>query len=140
MDCEAFHKELLSADPEALASGGAEALTQHMRSCPDCTAAALAIVAATRRLALDLTPATTLAVHQPRTLRNRPVLVRTAIAAGFMGAMLIGPRAFEHGSTRIDPVSAPTSVPTFPAVTVPPGQNAVVFQTSDPRITVVWYY
>jgi hypothetical protein len=27
-----------------------------------------------------------------------------------------------------------------PGVELPPGRNAVVFRTSNPKITVVWYY
>ena len=140
MDCAAAREALLSIDLEELASGGDGALAEHLRSCPDCAAATLAIVAATERLAVDLTPATSIAMQRPRTLPNRPLLIRSATAAGLVGAVLLGARAFQHGSTRVDPVSAPASTTTLPAVTVPPGQNAVVFRTSNPRITVVWYY
>jgi hypothetical protein len=140
MDCEAVRDVLLIADLVELEQGRDGALADHLRSCPDCSAMALAIVSATRGLALDLTPATPLALQHPRTLRNRPRLVRPAIAAGIIGAMLLGLRAFEHRSTPVDPVAAHGSETRLPAVTVPRGQNAMVFRTSNPRITVVWYY
>ena len=72
-------------------------------------------------------------------------VVRKALPIAALIALVVAIDQGVERVTRVAPpdtaqASAPDAVLETPDVDVQPGQNAVVFRTSNPKITVVWYY
>lgn len=167
MTCGEIRERILEASAAALAGHGESAVARHVRGCAACRAIASSVLGETERLASDLEhvrprmgegDAVRLArqgraaVEDPavrdrgrRWLRWGPVPVAAAAA---ITALLLteGPRRpgmEETGpaaATRGSEVAVVGEPPAQLSVDVPEQGRIAVFETSDPSVTVVWFY
>ena len=153
MECRAFLDAMLEAEPRELRGETDSALARHVRACATCADAANAILRAERALAAQLAGAMRAPAFVPvaRPARWRGMMrVGLPAAAAIVLSLLAADRlrdrilprgpaapsmADSAGATGIEEPDASVTI-----VDVEPGQNAVVFNTSNPGITVVWYY
>lgn len=124
MDCPTVREHLLGADLDALE---ASPIAAHLATCAPCAARAAVIRRATARLAADLAVP---AAAPARLGWRRPATLVALAAAAALALLLRGP-----GHEAPPPAEIPV-----PSISVPEGTNAVVFRTSNPQITIVWYY
>ena len=141
--------ELLTADVETLRRQTDSDLARHIPTCPDCHATAARVLAATVALseALDDIPAPDAALLMRPDMgrhtrwrkfmdaRPRWVLplagTATSAAALYLALVATGP-ALEG-----EPWSPPSRRP--PPLVDAPGHDIVVFPTTDPDITIIWF-
>jgi anti-sigma factor RsiW len=143
---------MLEADPEELAGQRDSELADHIAQCSRCGAVAAEILAGQALLAAGIKHVETVggvdamlpAVRRVTAQRNkRRMLARFAVplaAAAAFVLLVLGDR--EPAAIEMDPsVQLATSRP-LPEQTIrlSPNTNAVVFKTSNPKITVVWFY
>jgi hypothetical protein len=134
------------AELAELRGEGSTVLAVHVRQCSGCARRAGMLVQATDVLAGMLEADgrdAELEVHRIRAIVRRTWPGRLAAASIAAAALLL----FAVGLNRLDPGGPPDAVVTdasslqaTPEVEIPTGRNAVVFRTSNPKITVVWYY
>jgi hypothetical protein len=129
---------MLEAEPSELEGGGTGELATHLRECSPCAEAARRITGTTRDLAIMLQPAASIAGIGTTVARRRRRYGAAALAAAASVALILL-RAPGGREIALPPDTALATEPT-PVISVPPGHNALVFRTRDPKITVVWYY
>lgn len=155
MRCEEAIELMLEAELEELAGRGDSALAAHVRSCARCAATAERLLAGQRLLAAALDEV------QPRVSADEVIagarLHRKAPSP--LGSRRLGRRGLAAAVPlaaaaalallllRDDPAAPePFPIARFaehaadPVLTVPAGSNAAIFKTSNPKITVVWFY
>ncbi|MGH7502744.1 MAG: hypothetical protein ACREL7_13435 [Longimicrobiales bacterium] len=165
MECRSFVDAMMEAEPAVLRGKGATALAVHIRTCIRCARRAQLVLGATEALAAELDirseakdaarsrvivaaagarPGIRQSTWRARTRRS--VLVALPAAAALVLAVGLD-RLGDDGANApaVDSASVTQPSPDMgglesPDVVVRPGQNAVVFRTSNPKITVVWYY
>ncbi|HEX6132856.1 MAG TPA: hypothetical protein VFZ24_02660 [Longimicrobiales bacterium] len=136
-ECAGVREQLLTAEPDELRGTGDSPVARHVRACARCARDARRILEAQGELGAALT--TLASADRPSRVRAlRPALrlagVLTAAAAAAL--LLLLPGAEREPERLPGPVLVVTDVPVVNAG----GDDAVaVMQTSDPRITVVWY-
>lgn len=149
MECSSYLDIMLEAEPRELRGDADSALALHLRSCAPCRAEAHEIVRAGRLLAGQLAAeSAALPGRRQRRAGWRPIArvglpAAAVILLSLLAAGRLRNRVISHGAVTQPAASATGSadaVPMFPVVDVEPGQNAVVFSTTNPGITVVWYY
>lgn len=143
---------LLEAEPHELLGEGQSSVARHVRACTACAELAQRMLGAQHELADALahlgthttqlthasTPTRTEAPATPAR-RTRRTLLRAAapLAAAAVLALLLVPRGGEP------PIAVPPELiavaSDVPVVNVPAGENVAVMQTTNPRITVIWY-
>ncbi len=148
MNCELAFDRMLEADPQDLAPESQTELGVHIAGCERCRTVAEEILAGEQVLgnavrgleAEDKVNTVVQGVRAAgRTRRRRRVasvaLLPLAAAAAYV--MLVtgdggrGPQTLPM--VQADLASGPT-------VTLPPATNAMLLQTDNPKITVVWFY
>lgn len=152
LDCRTASELLLTADPAELRGAGATDLARHVRTCAGCRARARLIVGEQARLDQLLSQVTaratlwsgaatpvaraTTAPSRRQTLRH-VVLPLAAAAALF----LVVRQTAERAQGPLPPISLPPArVAEVPVVNAPAERNVAVMRTSNPNITVIWYY
>lgn len=144
-DCTEARELLLDADLETLNGAGQSDLARHLSRCVGCRALAERVVRAEATVAdalagINPTKSTDALVAGARragpTYRWKPLRVALPLtAAAALATVLLWPRhAAWPGAPR------PTPEPPRLAVEAPPGVNVAVFQTNNPKITVIWLY
>lgn len=158
MKYEEALERLLEADPDELAGLGDSPTAAHVRSCAHCADVAARLLAGQRLLAaaldgvrprisadeaIDRVLGRTVA-RGPLHLESRRPRWRRRLAAALP---LAAAAALALILLRDDaPPPAPLPVARLaeqigaPTLTVPAGSNAAVFKTSNPKITVIWFY
>lgn len=164
LDCVGAREALLEAELHELQPDAPGTLGRHLAACPRCRDEALRIVQATGELTARLASPPALdvgailqAAHEgaedarhtdrPRRfpLRRRQLLragLPLAAAAVLATLLLVGREAGD------EPLPGPPATPDPPTAvaipvaefTPPPDRNAVVMQTRNPDITVIWLY
>jgi hypothetical protein len=152
MECREFVDTMQEGELAELRGEGGTPLAEHVRGCRECAAYATHVLAATDRLAASLMEESgrgsvvgvrrVLAAIQPSWRRRFAGL---AVSAAALVTLAVG---LDRAGvlSRDVPLETPSDAigmdqqSTSPGVDVPAGRNAVVFRTSNPKITVVWYY
>lgn len=147
MDCPTARDLLLEADPAELRGEGDSPLAAHLRDCAACRARAQAILAgeaeldaALRSLAAARTGTRVIALWPRHGLARRvgTIAVPLAAAAAAAGVVLLRPApAGEKPGVTTEKI-ARALFPRQPVVRPGPGRSAMVLQTRDPGVTVVW--
>ncbi len=161
MDCELILEMILEADPAALedALAGSGDHSEHLADCPDCAAAARAVLGvhatlqeefATMRPVVPSEVAIRAAGVEAARRKEAGrrgwsrALVPLGAAAAVAGLLAIrsgwiAPGDGMEGSVFRPEVMANAGVPGA-EVTAPEGTNVAVFRTPDPEIVVYWFY
>ncbi len=151
MNCESACERMLDADPEELEARGDSGLDVHIQSCGRCQAVAAELLAghemlAARILSVELdrgVEAVLPAVRRAATRRiRRRRLTRFALPAAIAAALvLLAIRDRAPSTPLVDPpAQLAGQPPAQPSVRLAPNTNALVLQTNNPKITVVWFY
>lgn len=151
MNCELALERMLEADPEELEGCGDSVLGVHIRSCGRCQAVAAELLAghkmlAARMLSVELdrgVEAVLPAVRRAATRRiRRRWLTRFALPAAIAAALvLLAIRDPAPSTPLVDPLAQLADQPSAqPTVRLAPNTNALVLETNNPKITIVWFY
>ena len=150
MNCELAFERMLEADPEELAGRRDSDLAAHITRCNRCSAVATEILRGQDVLAHgirqlpvegnveELLPEVRRVAATPR----RRWLTRVAlplVAAAALALLVVGDRSeILPSAESVTPIAqAPRPEQ---SVRLAPNTNAIVFKTSNPKITVVWFY
>ena len=151
MNCELALERMLDADPEELEGRGDSELVAHFQRCGRCQAVAAELLAGHEMLAAQIhsvdvdrgvervLPAVRRASIQ-RVRRRR--LIRFALPAA--AAAVLALWAIRAGAPSM-PLENPSAqlagrARGHPTVRLAPNTNALVLETNNPKITVVWFY
>ncbi len=157
MTCAEALELVLEAEPEELTGVGNSPLAAHLRQCADCQRIAQSLHthhAAVQAVYLSAESRRPAAAGVTRSIGpsaegtalattghhlRRWVLVGVGVAAAITLMVMV-----RHGTpaTALTHPTAPSvTTPAAPMVAqVPPNQNAIIFATRDPLISVVWFY
>jgi hypothetical protein len=144
IDCATAADLLLVAEPAELRGEGDTGLAGHVRACASCRAQAQLLLAEQARLGRALHTLT--ALHTSPASRDRPTRhwlprVLLPVAAAAAAVVMLVTRTAEHANEPLPPLLVPAArVADVPVVNASTTRNVAVMQTSDPKITVVWYY
>lgn len=136
MNCTECRDALLVADRTTLRGEGEGALTEHLRSCPDCRARALWIDGSTELLAEMYLGrrAAQPSEHVARPTRGRiAALTLLPFAAAIAGVWVLT-RDTAAPTKQGEIVMAPNGVSVQPML----GQKATVIPSSNPKVTIIW--
>lgn len=160
MNCQECREAMLEADPELLTGIGEKAVPGHLRSCAECRAIAAVFGGELRqvqsafaaiqsanaasdvaaRAMADETKVLDLALGMRRRSARLFALKMASIAAAAAVVIVLADRQ-EKGARLVGANAvAPDTASTAIAVEVPEGKNAIVFETKNPLISVVWIY
>jgi len=151
MNCETARELLLTADLAELEGSTGSPLSDHLRTCPACRAAAEQLLTAHRALrdvlgARQSANAAHEVVHaairsaERRRAAARRVRLGLPLAAAAVLAGLLVLRHTPDFPLRPDTRTA-TAVPARFSVTAPPGRNVLVLQPPDTsNVIVVWFF
>ena len=160
MNCVECREAMLEADPELLTGSGDGGVQQHLQSCVECRAVAAGLGSELRKVqsafsaiqpsvgatdivaramdgeskVLDITLST-----RRRGARGFALKMASIAAAAAIVIVLADRREKASLRSEADAV-LPDSASTAIAVEVPEGRNAIVFDTKNPLISVVWIY
>lgn len=152
MNCELALKRMLEADPEELDGRGDSELVAHIAQCSRCRAVAAEILAGQESLAAGIKHVETMgdvdamlpAIRRAAAQRmKRRMLARFAVplaVAAALALLVVGDR--EPAALDADPSVqlGRSRLQAEQTVRLSPNTNAIVFKTSNPKITVVWFY
>ena len=151
MNCELALARMLDADPEELEGRGDSELVVHIQGCSRCQAEPAELLAghemldaqihsvdADRGVERVLPAVRRAAIQRVRSRR----LMRFALPAAAAAVLaLLATRDPVPSTPLVDP---PTRLagrpPEHPTVRLAPNTNALVLETNNPKITVVWFY
>jgi hypothetical protein len=145
IDCATATDLLLEAEPAELRGEGETALAAHVRECASCRGQAELLLGAQARLAHALDTITALhttprSKHRPATRRWLP-RVLLPVAAAAAAVIVVVSRPGQRADQPLPPLLVlPARVAEVPVVNASTDRNVAVMRTSDPKITVVWYY
>ncbi len=151
MNCELALERMLDADPDELEGRGDSELVAHIQGCGRCQAVAAELLAGHEMLAARIpsvdvdrgVEAVLPAVRRAATQRlRRRRMTRFAIPAAAAAVLaLLATRDRVPSMPLVDPPAQLAGQPPgHPTVRLPPNTNAVVLETNNPKITVVWFY
>jgi anti-sigma factor RsiW len=155
MRCEIALEALLEADTDTLGGTGEDALSTHVRECARCRAAATRFLEGERLLreGLEATakpPAQELVDAMSRRARMPPVEPEprsTGARPGARWRLWVPAVGAAAATVALLWPGPPSPVPSLLApsvartrVELPPGQDALVLETRNPEITVVWFF
>lgn len=153
MECSEYIEAMMEADIGELRGEGTSSLAAHVRVCAECARQAALLIRGTQFLAQGVGmgsgagPAPGMVRVLARTKPSWPRrLAVSALPAAALVLLAVGIERYGAVSSR--PVERASAVATdteaveamTPGVELQAGRNAVVFRTSNPKITVVWYY
>lgn len=142
IDCATATELLLTAEPAELRGTGDSELAAHVRACTSCRSQAELLLANQTQLAHALDTLTSL--HSTAVTALRPVrrwAPRLLLPLAAAAAAVIVSRVVERAVEPLPPIIVPpTRVAEVPVVNASTERNVAVMRTSDPNITVVWYY
>jgi hypothetical protein len=124
MTCTDMREAMLVAEPRELKAIGDSELAAHLRECAECSAVANHLVAGLNALASQVKR------RGAKRIRRAAVIAAVPIAAAIVGVIAVRTR----DRARVPEVRPADVV----SVQVAPGQQAAVFKTQDPKVTVVW--
>ncbi len=151
MNCELALERMLDADPEELEGRGESELVGHIQGCGRCQAVAAELLAghemldaqihsadADRRVERVLPAVRRAAIQRVHSRR----LIRFALPAAAAAVLaLLVTRDPVPALPLVDPPAQLAGQPTVqPTVRLAPNTNALVLETDNPKITVVWFY
>jgi hypothetical protein len=143
MNCGECQELMLEADPELLTGIGDEPIARHISACEVCRELASGILDATGAVRSAYTlvrPAPVPAPVRIRTIGRRAIWAVASLAAA--AAVVIVVSGGSHGVDgrgiwkNLEPDMPTSSI----AIEVPEGKNAIVFDTKNPKVSVVWIY
>ena len=151
MNCELALERMLDANPEKLEGRGDSELVVHIQGCGRCQAVAAELLAGHGMLAAQIhsvdadrgvervLPAVRRAAIQ-RVRRRR--LIRFALPAAAAAVLALWAARDPMPSMPLvdPPARLAGQPPTQPTVRLAPNTNALVLETNNPKITVVWFY
>ena len=150
MNCELALDRMLEADREELALESHTELGVHIGGCERCRAVADEILAGQQTLGdavrgLEAKGKVDAVVHSVRaavSTRRRRKVVSVALLPLAAAAVFVLLVIRDGGRPPpLPPQSiAQADVPSRPVITLPPATNAIVLQTGNPKISVVWFY
>jgi predicted anti-sigma-YlaC factor YlaD len=151
MNCESAREQLLTADPAELESRTGSPLSDHLRTCTACRAAAERLLTAQRALhdALGATHSSAAvpdaaqvaiwAAERHRAFVRRVQLGVKLAAAAMLAGVLVMRRIPEP--PLAPPARVAGAIPARFAVSAPPGRNVLVLQQPDTsHVIVVWFF
>ncbi|MDH3290130.1 MAG: hypothetical protein OEO20_11845 [Gemmatimonadota bacterium] len=146
MKCTDAYQQLLTAAPAELTGRGSTELSQHIRSCSRCGAAAVAILTHTDALRQAMNasvpshPPARAPERAPKLQRRRRrwLVAAPALAAAGLATLLLTSDTANVGP-EIDPPVRAARVAS-PLVEQPAGVDVAVFNTNNPDIVVVWFF
>jgi len=140
-ECRSFQELMLEADPEELSGSADTPLSVHLLTCPECESIARRFregEAGLRRIMSSLGPQRPIgAAPRPPARRRHWAWASLATAAAL--SLWFGLRANGPPVTNVNPRAAPTGH-SRQAVTVATNQNVVIMSTTNPDITIMWFY
>ena len=151
MNCELALERMLDADPEELEGRGDVELVVHIQGCGRCQAVAAELLAGHEMLAAQIhsvdadrgvervLPAVRRAAIQ-RVRRRRLIRFALPAAAAAVLALLATRDPMPSMPLGNPPAQLAGSAPEQPTVRLAPNTNALVLETNNPKITVVWFY
>lgn len=151
MNCELALERMLDADPEELEGRGDVELVVHIQGCGRCQAVAAELLAGHEMLAAQIhsvdadrgvervLPAVRRAAIQ-RVRRRRLIRFAIPAAAAAVLALLVTRDPVPSMPLGNPPAQLAGSAPEQPTVRLAPNTNALVLETNNPKITVVWFY
>ena len=151
MNCELALERMLDADPEELDGRGDVELVVHIQGCGRCQAVAAELLAGHEMLAAQIhsgdadrgvervLPAVRRAAIQ-RVRRRRLIRFALPAAAAAVLALLVTRDPVPSMPLGNPPAQLAGSAPEQPTVRLAPNTNALVLETNNPKITVVWFY
>jgi hypothetical protein len=125
MNCIEARDALLTAEPRELKGMGESALASHLRECAACAARADYLAGG-----LDTLGAQVLRSNAHR-VRRAAFIATLPIAAALAAFAVLRAREPATVANTVHPAD-------IVSVHVAPGQQAAVFKTKDPKVTVVW--
>lgn len=147
MNCKLAFERMLEADPQELNPESATELGSHIAGCERCRAVADEILAGQRLLgdavnafgAEGQVDTALRGVRAAARARRRWRMASVALLPLAAAAVLVLFVTVDGGRTLQAPIRQ-ADVPSRPTVTLPPATNAMVLQTENPKISVVWFY
>jgi hypothetical protein len=144
IDCATATDLLLTAEPAELRGAAESELAAHVRACAICRAHAQLLLGEQTELAYALDTLTAQhagSVSARRPLRRWLPRVLLPVAAAAAAALVFVSTYIEGDDKPLPPLLVPpTRVAEVPVVNASTDRNVAVLRTSDPDITVVWYY
>ena len=152
MNCELALERMLEAAPEALGGQGDSELAAHIAQCSRCRPVAVEILAGQELLAAGIRHVETMgdvdamlpAIRRAAAQRmKRRMLARLAVplaVAAALALLVVGDREPAALDTDQSVQLARSRLRAEQTVRLSPNTNAIVFKTSNPKITVVWFY
>lgn len=148
MNCDLALEQMMEADLAELSARGQTELSLHITACERCRAVAAELVAGHEKLATgvraldadDRIEEVLEGVRAQAAIRRRRAIVKLALLplAAAAAFFLLVPG--DGARTPSTPTLGQADVPSRPTVTLPPATNAMVLQTENPKISVVWFY
>lgn len=151
MNCEMALERMLDANPEELDGRGDSELVVHIQDCGRCQAVAAELLAGHEMLDAEIhsvdadrgvervMPAVRRAAIQ-RVRRRRLIRFVIPAAAAAVLALLVTRDPVPSMPLGNPPAQLAGSAPEQPTVRLAPNTNALVLETNNPKITVVWFY
>ena len=151
MNCELALERMLDANPEELDGRGDSELVVHIQDCGRCQAVAAELLAGHEMLDAEIhsvdadrgvervMPAVRRAAIQ-RVRRRRLIRFALPAAAAAVLALLVTRDPVPSMPLGNPPAQLAGSAPEQPTVRLAPNTNALVLETNNPKITVVWFY
>lgn len=150
MTCDVALERMLEAEPEELLPQGESKLADHMRGCARCRSVAAELTAGGQLLAaaLEREPVagsveSILLAVRPRHRFERRRRLRAALwplaAAALLTVIVVAdrPRGPSLDPSETLAAARPTTEPT---VRFSPSTNGMLLKTSNPKITILWFY
>jgi anti-sigma factor RsiW len=150
VNCELAFERMLEAGPEELGGRLDSELAAHITQCNRCGAVAAEILAGQEALAQGIRRIQSegkveellAGVRRAAATARRRLVTRVALplaAAAALAMLIIGDRSTVPPSESAVQIAQTTPRPEQ-SVRLEPNTNAILFKTSNPKITVVWFY
>ena len=143
MNCEECRELMLEADSDLLTGIGDGPLAAHIRLCEACrelASAMLGHLSVTRAAYSRIEPVSRPPRHASRFTARRAVWAVATLAAAAAVLIVVASKPSPVQQHLVWRNLEPDSTAATIAVEVPEGKNAIVFDTNNPQISVVWIY
>ena len=143
MNCEKCRELMLEAEPELVAGIGDEPIAVHLRSCSACheeASAMLGQLQAARLAYARIEPVSPPPRHAVRSIAWPVAWAAASLAAAAAIVLMVAGGTSSPGQHLVWRNLEQDSTAATIAVEVPEGKNAIVFDTKNPKVSVVWIY